>query len=310
MSRQRVIAAGLLGLLCTLGGGCSPSGPCCSPGSSSARSSPAATPVAANQQATPGRHCCLPPTVPSEQQATASAHCCVSPSANQTAPSGSRTAADPARQVIFKVEGLTCPAVKGLGCGHRIAPVLARLNKIEGVEKSFANRTGTLLRIAVLPLADRDKVAAAVREDLAKDDRKPVSLVGNELKEALAKEKWGSPGDLSAIEFRTLALHRVKTFAQSEKLGKDAADKLMKLAARQWDCMKPDEDCCKDCCKSEQQPADWLAQFKQFAAAMPDQAKGLLTAEQAQRLKNTLTSRLRAGEFKDLPSAADADKIP
>jgi hypothetical protein len=112
---------------------------------------------------------------------------------------------DPTRQIVLKVEGLTCPAVKGLGCGHRLAPVLARLNKIDGVEKSFSNWPGTLLRISVAPSADRDKDAAAVREDLTKDNRKPVLLTGAELKQALEKEEWRMPGELSAIEFRTLA---------------------------------------------------------------------------------------------------------
>ena len=310
MSRQRVVVAGFLGLLCAFGSGCSPGGPCCSPGNNAARSSSSGAVVSTNQQATPGRHCCLPSTVSAEQQATASTDCCVSPSAKQTAASGNRAETNPARQLIFKVEGLTCPAVKGLGCGHRIAPVLTRLNKIGGVEKSFTNRTGTLLRISVAPSADRDKVAAAVREDLSKDNRKPVLLARDESEQALAKEKWSSPGDLSAIEFRTLALHRVKTFAQSEKLDKEAADKLLKLAARQWDRLAQGEDCCKqpaqgkDCCK-QQQPADWLRRFHSFAAALAEPAKELLSAEQAKRLQEALSKRLGKGEFKELPVAED-----
>ena len=310
MSRQRVVVAGFLGLLCAFGSGCSPGGPCCSPGNNAARSSSSGAVVSTNQQATPGRHCCLPSTVSAEQQATASTDCCVSPSAKQTAASGNRAEMDPTRQLIFKVEGLTCPAVKGLGCGHRIAPVLARLNKIEGVEKSFTNRTGTLLHISVAPSADRDKVAAAVRDDLTKDNRKPVLLARDESEQALAKEKWSSPGDLSAIEFRTLALHRVKTFAQSEKLDKEAADKLLKLAARQWDRLAQGEDCCKqpaqgkDCCK-QQQPADWLRRFHSFAAALAEPAKELLSAEQAKRLQEALSKRLGKGEFKELPVAED-----
>jgi len=236
MSGQRVVVAGLLGFLCTLGGGCSPSEPCCSPAGNPARSSPNAA------------------TVPANQQVTQATDCCSLSSTNLTALPGTSDAADPARQVIFKVEGLTCPAVKGLGCGHRIAPVLAQLNKIEGVEKSFANRTGTLLRICVAASADRDKVATTVREDLTKDNRKPVPLAGEEFKEALVKEKWGSPSELSAIEFRTLALRRVKTFVESEKLDTEAASKLVKIAEQQWERMAKGIDCCK----KEQQPADWL----------------------------------------------------
>jgi len=58
-----------------------------------------------------------------------------------------------------------------------------------------------------------------------------------------------------------------------------------------------------DCCGKVKQPGDWVAQFKQFAASVPDQAKGLLTAEQTERLRQVLTKRF---EEKDMPIAADA----
>jgi hypothetical protein len=177
--------------------------------------------------------------------------------------------------------------VKGIGCGHRLAPVLDRLDKIDGVEKSSANWTGTMLRISVVSSADRDKVATAVCEDLTKDNRKPLPLAGEEFKKALVTEKWGSPSELSAFEFRTLALRRVKTFTESEKLDKETSSKLMKIAEQQWERMAKGIDCCK----KEQQPADWLDRFKQFAALVPDQTKELLTAEQIERLKTVLTAR-------------------
>jgi hypothetical protein len=44
-------------------------------------------------------------------------------------------AADPARQIVFRVEGLACPAVKGIGCGHMLQGVLASLDKHDGVEE-------------------------------------------------------------------------------------------------------------------------------------------------------------------------------
>jgi hypothetical protein len=316
MSRQRVFVVGLLGVLAALGSGCWSNDPCCSSANNSVRSSPSAAVTATNQQTTQKMYCCSPQTVSAEKPATAGVDCCASASPNQAASSSKSAKVDVESQLIFKVEGLTCPAVKGLGCGHRITPVLARLSKIEGVEKSFTNRTGTLLRISVAPSADRDKVAAAVREDLAKDNRKPVLLMGDDFKQALAKEKWGSPGELSAIEFRTLALHRVETFAQTEKLDKDTTNKLLKLAARQWDRLAQGEDCYKqpaqgeDCCKQQQQPADWLTRFNSFAAALAEPAKELLSAEQAKRLQEALSKRPGKGEFKDLPVAEQTDKMP
>ena len=66
---------------------------------------------------------------------------------------------DPDRQMVFQVEGLRCPAVKGIGCGHMLHPVLASLDKLEGVEASSTNYTGTMIRVAVTTATDRAKVA-------------------------------------------------------------------------------------------------------------------------------------------------------
>jgi hypothetical protein len=288
---QRLFTIGLLAVAPVLGSGCQP---CCGDSAAPAGASHQAAATGARQAA----DCCSP--------SSANQACCEDgPAAQDKPPAGKNTPkageankADPDRQIVFTVEGLTCPAVKGLGCGHRIAPVLARLDKIEGVEKNSANRTGTMLRVSVVLLADRDKVADAVRQMLAKDNRNPVLLAGDEFKEALVKEEWGSPGDLSAIEFRTFALHRIKTFAEAEKLDKEASSKLVKIAEQQWERMAKGGDCCG----KVKQPGDWVAQFKQFAASVPDQAKELLTADQTERLRQVLTKRF---EEKDMPIAAD-----
>jgi hypothetical protein len=45
---------------------------------------------------------------------------------------------------------------------------------------------------------------------------------------ALDKEQWRETlrvGELSAIEFRAMAMYRIKTFAQAEKLDKETTDK-------------------------------------------------------------------------------------
>jgi len=226
---QRMFAIGLLAVAPVLGSGCQP---CCGDSAAPAGSSQDQAVVPA---ARPAERCCAP--------SSADQACCEDrPAAQAGPPAGKNTPkpaevnkADLARQIVFTVEGLTCPAVKGLGCGHRIAPLLARLDKVEGIEKSSANRTGTMLRISVASSADRDKVAETVREILTKDNRKPVLLAGDEFREALVKEEWGSPGDLSAIEFRTFALHRVKTWVCVFYLGNFHA-----AARRGWD-QKPSQ---------------------------------------------------------------------
>jgi hypothetical protein len=87
--------------------------------------------------------------------------------------------------------------------------VLARLDQIDGVERSSANRTGTLIRISVAPAADPGPVAGQVLEVLADEGRGTRRLGGSELDQALEREEWRDAGrvrELSQIEFCTLAL--------------------------------------------------------------------------------------------------------
>lgn len=182
--------------------------------------------------------------------------------------------------------------MRGLGCGHRIAPVLERLDKIDGVEASSANHTGTLIRISVKAGASRETVEAAVQKDLTAGKGNPTRLVGEELRKALQDEEWrgiDQIGQLSAIEFRKLNLDRVKAFVEEEKLGKDVADKLLKLAETEWDRLAKAAET-----KEGSQPpheADWKGRCEQFGKAVAEQAKELLAAEQLERLRQALTCR-------------------
>jgi hypothetical protein len=173
--------------------------------------------------------------------------------------------------------------------------VLVRLDKIAGVEKSWSNRTGTMLPVSIVPSADRDKVAEAVREILTRENGKPVLLAGNELEQALVREEWRSPGELSAIEFRTLALRRVKSFAEAEKLEKEVTDRLVKIVEQQW------ERIGKAAAERAKQPAEARTGYMEFATAVADRARELLSAKQVARLKEVLTSRVRRGDRPEAP---------
>jgi hypothetical protein len=88
--------------------------------------------------------------------------------------------------------------------------VLARLDRIEGVERSYTDGTGTLLRLSVAASADPDEVASEALVVLGAE-RAPSRLAGKELDEALARAEWRDAGrvrELSAIEGRTLAVRR------------------------------------------------------------------------------------------------------
>jgi hypothetical protein len=216
---------------------------------------------------------------------------------------------DPDRQIVFKVEGLACPAVKGIGCGHVLRGVLISVGKIAGVEASAANYTGTLIRISVTPAADRNGVTEAVRKALTQEGHSAVPLTSVELKRALDREQWRDAdriGELTAIEFHTMALHRVKNFAKSEKLDKPTSDKLVKVLEQQWERISKEaqED-------GATQPEDWVNRCRKFLPVLLEQAKEVLTTEQMERFQQALTGQCREEDRPEAPPApARGEKSP
>ena len=94
------------------------------------------------------------------------------------------------------------------------------------------------------------------------------------------RHRLGRVGELSAIEFRKLALDRVQQFAEKEKLGLDLSKQLVKLAEREWDRLGKDADA-----KLPPHRADWSGRCKKFAEVFIEKAKGMLTGPQHDRLK-------------------------
>lgn len=169
--------------------------------------------------------------------------------------------------------------------------MLERLDKIDGVEASAANHTGTLIRITVKAGADREKVAEAVQKDLAADKRNPTRVTGDGLAKALKDEGWRDItriGQLSAAEFRKLNLDRVRAFAEGEKLDKGVADKLLKLAETEWDRLVREADT-KDGVRPPHR-TDWKGRCGEFARVLVGKSKGLLAEDQRDRLGNSLTN--------------------
>src|SRR5258708_5482210 len=102
---------------------------------------------------------------------------------------------------------------------------------MDGVRGSAANYAGTMIRVSVKVDADRETVAEEVKKVLSSGNKKPTRLDGEEFTKALTGETWrdlGRVGELSAIEFRKLALDRVQQFAEKEKLGPDLSKQLVK----------------------------------------------------------------------------------
>lgn len=169
--------------------------------------------------------------------------------------------------------------------------MLEQLDKINGVEASSANHTGTMLRISVKTGTDREKVAEVVRKRLAGDDRKPVRLKGDELKAALDKERWRTKeriGELTTMEFRKLALDRIRDFIQREKVADETAAKLLKIAEVQWDRLAQHAEIKEP--KQLPHKIDWKRRCREFATAFTEKAEGLLTPIQRQRFKELVES--------------------
>lgn len=168
--------------------------------------------------------------------------------------------------------------------------MLEHLNTIEGVLASSANYSGTLVRVVVTPAANREKVAEEVLKCLPSSNRQTNLVTGYELQMALQKEEWRELhqiGQLSAIEFRTLALTWVKEFVEGEHVADAATDQLVDLAVKAWDRLIELAD--RTEAKGPPHQMDWRGRCRQYAAAFSEQSKELLTVDQRDRVQQLLT---------------------
>jgi hypothetical protein len=178
--------------------------------------------------------------------------------------------------------------------------VLARLNKIHGVQRSLANREGTLIRVSTTT----DQVTGAVFQVLVDEKWNPKLLTADDLRDARADDNWFGPDELSAIEFRTLVLRQLREFAKTEKLDDPTTDHLVKFAEETWDRLGQAAEAEKGNQSSD--GTDWAERCEKFTAAFLIKAKDVLTPEQemdirrqsdnwVKLLRNEL-ARLRDGE--------------
>ncbi len=198
---------------------------------------------------------------------------------------------DVSSEIVFAVEGLTCPAVEGIGCGHRLGPVLERLDSIEGVAKASANHTGTMIRIALKSQSKLDELAEIVAKDLVAENFQPRRMTGDETRNLLAQQTWRGTErirELTAIEFRQLALRAIGEFSKSENLTEEITAKLRQSAEKQWDRLANDAEP-KDSGKLPNE-TDWQERFREFANAFFEEARPMLTDSQFSRLKSLAAS--------------------
>jgi hypothetical protein len=141
-------------------------------------------------------------------------------------------AASPPRAplIVLQSSAYQCSVEPGLGCGLELAPVLARLDQIEGVESSHASWDGRHFRIALRPAADEQHVA---RQAMALLDGSDVRRVESRWKRAELEDqrRWFDADEtleLSRHEAGVLAAQQAA--ALSEEIALDAPSSAQLLA--------------------------------------------------------------------------------
>jgi tetratricopeptide (TPR) repeat protein len=167
--------------------------------------------------------------------------------------------------------------------------VLAQLEKIPGVEKSYSNQAADMVRISVANTANREELASQVLEALGAS-RSPVRLAGGDLKQALDREKWRRSdriGELLLIEYRTVGLREMRRFAEDEKLDKKTTKTLLMIVDGEWQRL----------CKQDPRRLSTVSQnidggrrFRESIKTAIARAEPVLTADQVTRLGQYMNS--------------------
>jgi hypothetical protein len=169
--------------------------------------------------------------------------------------------------------------------------VLAQLDKIAGVKRSYANHAGNMVRISVAQAANPEKVVEGVQSVLTQEKRNPIRLLDAELKQALEQQEWHTAeqvSELSIIEYRTLTLRAIGTFADKEKLDQKTKERLSKIAQEEWDKLSKDG--------ASQDHTDMRELITLRVTEVVKRAKPILTAQQFERFKDWVKSCLEGNQ--------------
>lgn len=202
-------------------------------------------------------------------------------------PETAKTPIEPGREIVFQVRHLGCSLVKGVGCGHILAPTLTSLNQLEGVSKSFSNWTGEQIRVVAASETQREAIVERVAVFLTNGHYEPSQLKGKDFEKALKEEGWWSLDriqELSTFEFKTVSKRQVEAFAQREGLDKSKKDLLLKTINEIWEKSSLIQD--KPATDEEGYHAYWAKRRSALKAAFKERVTEILSAEQIDRLLN------------------------
>ncbi len=168
--------------------------------------------------------------------------------------------------------------------------MLEQLDQINGVTTSSANHSGGIIRISVADDALRADVAKKAHLVLAANDAKPSRLSGDKSIKALTQETWRGIdriNELSAIEFRTIIIDRLKMFAKNEKMSQEVTDQLIKIAKNSWEAQAKSIDI-----KVPPHKTGWTKHCRSVADAFIEEAKPLLSDAQVRDLKAAVRNEM------------------
>jgi hypothetical protein len=148
-----------------------------------------------------------------------------------------------------------------------------------------------MVRISVAQAVNPEKVVEEVEKVFTQEKRNPIRLRDAELKQALEQEEWRTAEqvcELSIIEYRTLTLRALRTFADKEKLNQETKERLFKIAEEEWDKLSKDG--------ASQDHTDVRAHIAQRVVEVVKRAKPILTAQQFERFKDWVKSCLEGNQ--------------
>lgn len=196
---------------------------------------------------------------------------------------------DPNLQAVLRVDGLTCPAVKGVGCGHALAPLFGRLDQLDAVQNVSTNWSGTELRVIAKSTDELEQAVTAVLTELKSAGHEPARLAGEEFAKAL-NQRWrdaADVSDLSAHEFETLMNSFLKMYAQREDLDEELTQKLLKINEERWSKWRDAKSKQDDAGKSY--AAQWSERLAIIGEDVLTESAKLLKPEQAKDLREIFT---------------------
>jgi hypothetical protein len=144
-----------------------------------------------------------------------------------------------------------------------------------------------MVRISVAQAVNPEEVVERVERVFTQEKRSPIRLRDAELKQALEHAHWRTAEqvcELSIIEYRTLTLRALETFADKEKLNQKTKERLFKIALEEWDKFSKDG--------GSQDHMDLRARITGRVTEVVKGAKPILTAQQFERFKDWLKSCL------------------